>query len=213
MVKRLGLVALLGAALGVSACASHGYGYGGVSAGYGGYYGDPYFDGYGPGYASYGGLGYGWYNGFYYPGTGYYVYDRHRRPFRWNDGQRRYWQGRPGYGNPQVRDNWRDFGRDVRIERRDYRGDLRTNRQAFRSGAITSDQFRQGRFDARREYRSDVRQDVGELRRQNRAQGIATPRPDGAFRANPGTGRGFGGSHGFGGGRGFGGHGGAGRRH
>ena len=37
--------------------------------GYGGYgYGSPY---------------YGWNDGFYYPGTGYYVYDRDRRPHRW----------------------------------------------------------------------------------------------------------------------------------
>ena len=187
--KKLGLAAaMVGAALGVSAC-TDGYGYGGVSAGYGGYYGDPYFAGYYPGYAN---VGYGWYNGFYYPGTGLYVYDRYRRPYRWNDGQRRYWQGRPGYGNPQVRSNWADFRRDVRTERRDYRGDLRANRQAFQSSTINRDQFVQGRRDARREYRTDVRQDYRELRQQNRALGVATPRPGAGFRASPG-GRGFGG--------------------
>lgn len=71
MFKRLGMaVALLGATLGVSACATDGYGYGGLSAGYGGFYGDPYYAG---GIA---GPAYGWYDGFYYPGTGAFVYDR-----------------------------------------------------------------------------------------------------------------------------------------
>lgn len=188
MFKRLILTGLLGGlALGTAAC-TDGYGYSGVSIGSGGYYGDPYYDGYG--YAGgWGASPFGWYGDYYYPGTGVYVYDRARRPYRWNRDQQRYWQGRPGYGNRQARANWRDFGRDVRQERRDYRGDLRTNRQAYRSGTINREQFRQGRRDARREYRSDVRQDFRELRRQNRAQGIRTPRPQGAFRPNRGGGR------------------------
>src|SRR3546814_3881740 len=67
--SRFGIVGLvLAAGLGLSACASDGY-YGGASLGYGGYYGDPYYDdyygGYGYGYApSY----YGWYGDYYYPG-------------------------------------------------------------------------------------------------------------------------------------------------
>jgi len=92
------------ASLGLGAC-TDGYGYGGVGLGYGGYYGDYYGDYYGPSYYSpyygsgyYGrGLGYGWYDNFYYPGTGYYVFDRSGRRHRWNDGQRRYWQSRPRY--------------------------------------------------------------------------------------------------------------------
>lgn len=197
--KRLSLFGLIGGiALGASAC-TDGYGYSGVSVGYGnaGYYGDPYYDGYG--YAGYPGYGYGsgfgssyfgWYGDYYYPGSGVYVYDRYRRPHRWNSDQQRYWQGRrpQGYANRQVRQNWRDFGRDVRSERRDYRGDLRTNRQAYRAGTITQDQFRQGRREARQEYRSDVRQDYRDLRQQNRAQGVRTPRPQRAF--NPARGNG-----------------------
>ncbi|MCP6640489.1 hypothetical protein NL504_28630, partial [Klebsiella pneumoniae] len=35
---------------------------------------------------------------------GYYVYDRYRRPFRWNDRQRYYWQQRRG----QWRGDWGD---------------------------------------------------------------------------------------------------------
>ena len=209
--KRVGLVALLGSlGIGLGAC-TDGYGYSGVNVGVGsgfyndgyygggaGYYGDPYYaGGFGGAYApSY----YGWYNNYYYPGTGAFVYDRYRRPYRWNDSQRRYWEGRRG--NAQVRQNWGDFRRDVRGERRDYRGDIRDNRQAYRNGQITREQFRQGRRDARREYRGDVRQDYRDLRRQNRAEGVRTPRPQGAFRPG-GRGDGFRGrGGGFRGGRG-----------
>ncbi|WP_298668278.1 hypothetical protein [uncultured Sphingomonas sp.] len=112
--KRILLLALIGAAgIAVSACADD-YGYGGMSVGYGvpGYY-DGY--GYGDGY-------WGWYGDYYYPGTGVYVYDRYRRPYRWNDDQRRYWQGRgdsywhgrPGWNGqtmrPNPRPNWHGFG-------------------------------------------------------------------------------------------------------
>lgn len=117
--KRIALLMAIGAAgVGVSAC-TDGYGYSGVSVGYGApYYGGGYYDGYGPGY-------WGWYGDYYYPGTGIYVYDRYRRPFRWNDDQRRYWQGRgdsywhgrPGPNGqpggqvrpPNPRPNWHDF--------------------------------------------------------------------------------------------------------
>jgi hypothetical protein len=36
----------------------------------------------------------GWYNGFFYPGSGIYVYDRNHRPHIWSDGQHHYWSGR-----------------------------------------------------------------------------------------------------------------------
>ena len=79
--------------LGLSACTTP-YGYSGVSVGVGnGGYGGYGYDGYGyggyggygyPGYGDYGGYGYpsywGWYDNYYYPGTGYYVYRRDRRP-------------------------------------------------------------------------------------------------------------------------------------
>ena len=173
----------IGLGLGTTAC-TNGYGYNGVSVGYNsGYYDNGYGD---PGYASY----YGWYGDYYYPGTGYYVYDRYQRPYRWNDGQRRYWETRRGaFGNRAVRDNWNDFRRDVRDERRDYRGDLRGNREAYRAGTINRDQFRQGRRDARQEYRGDVRQDYRTLRRENRAEGVRTPRPNRALDPRPGRGR------------------------
>ncbi|HXG81847.1 MAG TPA: hypothetical protein VNJ05_08610 [Sphingomicrobium sp.] len=114
------------AAIGLSGCAYNGL-YSGFSVGYG----DPYY-GYGyPGYGysrlgyGYGGYGFdpywGWYDNFYYPGTGYYVYDVYRRPYRWTDAQRRYWTIRrqralSSDNRIVVRDNWGDFDRQrVRV--------------------------------------------------------------------------------------------------
>lgn len=125
-IRAAGVALVAGLSLG--ACTyGNGYGYSGLSIGFGtgGYYDDyydPYYGGdpYGRSYSPY----YGWYDGFYYPGTGYYVYDRYRRPHRWNDYQRGYWENRRhayrGYmrGRPHgFRQNWRDFRRDRR-----YRG-------------------------------------------------------------------------------------------
>jgi hypothetical protein len=115
------------AAVGLSGCSTYGlYGspYGGASVGYGGY--DPYYDGYGYGYSPYGYSPYGyrsayygspywgWYDDFYYPGTGYYVYDRYRRPHRWSDSQRDYWMQRQkvaGVIAKALQPNWNDFSR------------------------------------------------------------------------------------------------------
>ncbi len=108
---------LLAVAAGTSAC-TDGYGYGGLDVGVGvgnGYY-DPYYGDYGYGYGGYGSPYWGWNDGFYYPGTGIYVYDSYRRPYRWNDYQRRYWSDRRngwrGPGRDGIRDNWRDFPRN-----------------------------------------------------------------------------------------------------
>ena len=109
-ISKLGVAALaLIGGISLGGCAYDGYGgyggygdgygyapYGGVSlgVGYGGGYGD-YYGGYG-GYGGYYGSPFGWYDDFYYPGTGIYVYDSYRRPHRWNDTQRRYWSQRSG---------------------------------------------------------------------------------------------------------------------
>lgn len=83
----------LAGALALGGCAyDDGY-YGGVSVGTG-YYGGGYYDDYwGPGYYRPGFYS-GWYDGFYYPGSGYYIYDRSGHRHRWNDSQRRYWESR-----------------------------------------------------------------------------------------------------------------------
>jgi len=101
---------LLAAGVGLAGCASYSpFGYGnGVSIGYGNGYYDPYYSGYGSRYAA-GYSPYGWYDGFYYPGAGYYVYDQYRNPYYWNDYQRRYWTVRRK--DPSVREVWTDFAR------------------------------------------------------------------------------------------------------
>ena len=97
---------LLAAGIGLGGCATYSpFGYGnGVSVSYGDRYYDPYYSGYGAGYAPY-----GWYDGYYYPGAGYYVYDQYRNPYYWNDYQRRYWTVRQK--DPSVREVWTDFAR------------------------------------------------------------------------------------------------------
>jgi hypothetical protein len=92
------LAALSAATLPLGACATGGYG---TRAGfaYDAAWGDPYW---------------GWYDDYYYPGTGFYVYNNHRRRIRWNDDQRRYWEARhSGWRGPNgsIRRNWRDFNR------------------------------------------------------------------------------------------------------
>jgi hypothetical protein len=134
--------ALILAALGSAAltgCADYGYGYGsglsvglGYGGGYGGYYGGYGSYGYSP--YGYGGYGYspygynyggyygdpyfGWYDNYYYPGTGIYVYDTYRRPHRWSDSQQRYWSQRRNTvlsdsrtRNRNLTDNWSGFDR------------------------------------------------------------------------------------------------------
>lgn len=101
---RISLIALtIAGGLAVSGCAYGSFGrYGGVSVGYGSGYGGYGYGGYGYPYrygSLYGSPYWGWYDGFYYPGTGFYVYDRYRRPYVWSDRYRRYWSDR--------RDVWR----------------------------------------------------------------------------------------------------------
>jgi hypothetical protein len=91
-IRAAGLV--IAASLGLSACMSpYGYSSVGVGVGSGGYYGD-YGYGYPYGSYGYGYPSYGWYDDFYYPGSGYYVYSRDGHRHRWTDAQRRYWESR-----------------------------------------------------------------------------------------------------------------------
>ena len=122
--RLLATIGLIGA-LALGGCGyNDGFGYSGVSVGTGyygggGFYGDGY---YGPGGFYQPGAFGGWYNNFYYPGSGIYVYDRGGRRHRWNDGQRRYWEGRRverrddrWRGRENVgRGEWRGRGNDGR---------------------------------------------------------------------------------------------------
>ena len=121
-------------------CATDGY-YGGVGVGYGsgGYYGPAgYYDGYGGGYG-------GWYNDYYYPGAGYYVFDRGGKRHRWNDGQRAYWEQRraqnPKRGDGQVQNKPIQNGQGRGDPRRD--GHIsRQDRKSVREFGATVEQRR-----------------------------------------------------------------------
>jgi hypothetical protein len=181
VLKRIAIAACgIAAAVGLTGCVDD-YGYGrssyGVYGGYGAGYGDGY--GYGPGYYD-GGYGYagsfGWYGDYYYPGTGVYVYDRYRRPHRWNSAQQRYWLGRRNYAyggvRPQdrreIRQNWGAFRQDRQGDRQAFRQQRQGERQALQSGVINRDQFRTQRREARQSFRQEQRGDRRALGRANR---------------------------------------------
>lgn len=119
-------IILLAAGIGLSGCAyDRGYGYGGLSVGYGGYC-DPYWDdcysGYGRG--GYYDPWYGWYGDYYYPGIGIYVFDRGGRRYRWSDDHRRYWEGRRHHwGDRDWNDRRWERWQGYRGDRRDWRRD------------------------------------------------------------------------------------------
>jgi hypothetical protein len=136
---------------GVSVAVGYGSGYGGYGYDYGGYgygsggYCSPY--GYGSRYGCVDPY-WGWQGGFYYPGTGYYVYDRYRRPYRWNDRQRRYWSerrqraqavtgqpvaGQPGTPTqrPTLGPNWEGFNREREATKPQQRGERRGGNPAM----------------------------------------------------------------------------------
>jgi hypothetical protein len=149
---------LLASSLTLGACAYDGYGYGGgyASVGYGGRYGggycDPYYQDCG-GY--YGDPWYGWYGDYYYPGWGVFVYDSYRRPYRWNDYQRRYWESRRGrWGDRDWNDRrWERWdGWDHRDGDRDWqRGDRNWNGGGDRNWRRDGDRRWRGRRGASNE--------------------------------------------------------------
>ena len=99
---------LLAATASLGACSTyggHGRTYASIGYSSGGHY--PYSSRYSP--YDY----YGWYGDYYYPGTGYYVFDRSGHRHRWNDSQRRYWEGRRGDRRGQ-RENWSGYRGDGR---------------------------------------------------------------------------------------------------
>ena len=140
MILRPAVIAL--AALGLAGCTSYGngHGYSRLSVGYGNTY-RPY---------------YGWYDGYYYPGTGYYIYDRYGSRYRWSDRHRSYWKARrPSRG---YRDNWSEYRRERREDRRDWRRDRREDAR----------EWRRERREDRREWRQDRREDRRDRRRGRR---------------------------------------------
>jgi hypothetical protein len=88
---------------------------------------------------------YVWYNDYYYPGTGYYVYDTYRRPHVMTTTQRQYWSTRsPALRTTStrtsVRPNWSGFSN---------RSTARTQRHTAREVR------REAREDRRRDRRDD----------------------------------------------------------
>ena len=194
ILKRLGGVAIaLGLALTASACVDD-YGYGGMEVGYGnaGYYGDPYYDGYGYSSYGYGPSYYGWYGDYYYPGAGIYVYDQYRRPYRWNDSQRRYWGAKQRYRGQ----NWNGSGSWNGFDRRTapgYSGDRQW--QGNRNGYVPQTGNAQGY--RRYEGSQGVQRDRGDSSRQGyRGAGDANrtytppPRNSGQWSGRTGRSRG-----------------------
>jgi hypothetical protein len=102
-------VLAVAASAALAGCASYD-GYGRTSYGYSDYYPR----------ASY----YGWYDGYYYPGAGYYIYDRRGHRHSWNARHRRYWEARREYRRDRH-ENWSDYRRERRGDRRDWRRDRR----------------------------------------------------------------------------------------
>lgn len=131
-IARLLRVTVIGGTLATLAACAGGYGYGGggVGVGYASGYSGPL--GYGGDY--YGGIGYpgyGYYNNFYYPGTGIYVFDRGGRRRAWNAAERAHWQSRGGYrGNHLYQGRTFDARRD-----RAYAADRGASYRAFRQSA------------------------------------------------------------------------------
>lgn len=196
--------ALAAAAIGLSGCAYNGL-YSGLSVGYGSGY-SPYGYDYGYGYPGYGysGLGYGygygfdpywgWNDGFYYPGTGYYVYDSYRRPYRWTDAQRRYWtirrQRALSTSTTQkqvvIRDNWDDFKRSrttIRTNRSDRSVSRpvrieRSSRPTKVERSIERSEAKSTQRQERQERRSTLRSSADEDDRGNRGRRVGRGRAD-----------------------------------
>lgn len=180
------------AAVGLSACTT-GYGYGpyggsSVSVGIGSGYYDPYYGygydipvyHYGAGYPYY-----GWYDGFYYPGTGYYVYDRYRRPHRWTDRHRRYWEQRRqrslADGFRQIATNWSDFDRSqatssTRQVSRSLDRPTRVERRIDRPSRVERSKARSERRAARVERQSARQEQRSESRSQRESRSNARSR-------------------------------------
>ena len=178
---------ILAASAGLAGCTNLGP-YGGVgvgvSSGYGGYgnygYGyDPYYAGYGYG-SAYGYNPYGWYNGYYYPGTGYWVYDRHknRRPLTaaerayWNERIKERIRERRGLNGTTstaaARENWSGFERPATttatgtVDRNQARAAMRQRaleQRAQRQQSVSeSRQLRSERQEARQQAASERRE-------------------------------------------------------
>ena len=178
---------VLAASAGLGACTNLGP-YGGVGvgvgSGYGGYgspygygYGSPYGYGYGsPYYGSYYNRypTYGWYDGFYYPGRGYWVYDPDGKPRPITDKQKGFWQtmiakareARGITGTAEAKENWSGFSTQGKVA-------------APVSGDATAQVDQQSRrqiIQARRQERMQRQQEQAESRPTRTESSRSSPR-------------------------------------
>jgi len=140
---------VLAASAGLAGCAYGPYGGVSVGAGYGSYGYDYGYGSYGYGYGSpygygyYGGYPYfGWYDGFYYPGAGYYVYDRYGCAHHWDRKQESHWgdilrnaKHRSGVtGTAEAKENWSGFAaKAATATNADQQRSLETIRERIRA--------------------------------------------------------------------------------
>ncbi|WP_417595394.1 hypothetical protein [Parasphingorhabdus sp.] len=139
MARGLKSAVAAGALLGLGGCMYGSAGYYGDGYVNGGYDCDPYapFDDYyacdyGYGFANIG-FGGGWYDHYYYPGYGVYIFDRGGRRHAMRDNHRRHWaRQRAEYGGHHVRG--RNLTPQQRANRRDRRDDRRDDARDQRRG-------------------------------------------------------------------------------
>jgi hypothetical protein len=167
--KFLAVGALVVASMGLSACMvnyaygrapgydyGYGYGYDVGAAGWDRYYGDPF--GWQRVPVGYLGSGFGWNNGFYYPGNGGFVYDQRGVRRAWNAQQRAYWQPRVAARRPVVVYPGRYPGR--------YPGQVRPGKVVRQQDRVIrqQDQALRQQRQVIREQRRDLQGGTGERR-------------------------------------------------
>lgn len=184
----LGACTSLGPYGGVGVGVGTGYGYG-SPYGYG--YGSPYGYGYGsPYYGSYYNRypTYGWYDGYYYPGAGRWVYDRYGRYRPINERESRYWQNllakareANGATATATTENWSGFRTQGKVAApvsaggtaQDGEPSRRQIIQARRQERVERQQSQaesqQVRSESRSETRSSIRERIMERRAARRA--------------------------------------------
>ena len=109
------------------------------------------------------------------------MYDSYRRPHRWTDRQRTYWQQRQqayrssGTTTRQVSDNWSDFRRDRQssirsgvIRQRPVREEVRTQQAARQAYQVQQRAERKAERSESRQQRQEARRERQESRDDDR---------------------------------------------
>ena len=137
------------------------------------------------------GFGGGWYDNYYYPGYGFFLFDQVGRRYPMRDHHRRYWGERRQYHYREQRGRNRD-GRDYDGRRRGYTNEVIPG---VNSGALSTDGSVANAVDSRRDGRRQerrTRMDQWQGSEGNSANSIPVPNPEnlqgqGGFRNRPDT--------------------------